>query len=101
MEKIFWTDEQPEPRGRQRECDMLKGNPGLQSNAAKAVKSPRDAFELFMSPGMVEIAVEATNARIESTIAELTKEHPLPDHMPYVKTTTDWEMYALFRLLYF
>ena len=44
VEKIFWTDEQQEPRGRQRECDILKGKPGLRSNAAKAVKSPRDAF---------------------------------------------------------
>ena len=29
VKRIFWTDEQPEPRGRQRKGDILSGKPGL------------------------------------------------------------------------
>ena len=61
MEEIVWTDKPAELRGRERQCDILKGKPGLRGAAAKAVKLMREAFDLFITPAMVDLVVHETN----------------------------------------
>ena len=57
VKKIRWTDKPPVPQGRQQQCDILKEAPVLKSAAAKAVESMRDAFNLFVTPGMMKVLV--------------------------------------------
>lgn len=99
VEKISWTDKPAEQRGRQMQCDIVKGNPGLRSVAAKAVSTIRDAFDLFITPAMVDLVVRETNKKIEVTISKLRE--PPSDKTTFINTTDEPEIYAFFGLMYF
>ena len=47
--KILWTDAQPDARGCQRQCEIIRGAPGLKSLEAKSVETKREAFNLLFS----------------------------------------------------
>ena len=81
VEKITWTDEQPGARGRQRQCDVLRGTPGLRTTAAKSVESMRDAFELFVTPEMIDIVVTNTNKRIAEVLENLPEDTKADDRL--------------------
>ena len=101
VEKITWTDEQPGARGRQRQCDVLRGTPGLRTTAAKSVESMRDAFELFVTPEMIDIVVTNTNKRIAEVLENLPEETKADDRLTHYRSTDACEMYALIGLMYF
>ena len=101
VEKITWTDEQPGARGRQRQCDVLRGTPGLRTTAAKSVESMRDAFELFVTPEMIDIVVTNTNRRIAEVLENLPEETKADDRLTHYRSTDACEMYALIGLMYF
>ena len=46
-DKIRWTDQPLEARGRQRICDVIKEKPGLLTRESKSVESVRYAFDFF------------------------------------------------------
>ena len=101
VDTITWTDQQPKhPQGRRRQCDILRGEPGLRSGAARDVESMHDAFELFISPSMEDEIVDATNRKIEETLASIPVEKR-DDTMPYLKPTNALEIYAFIGLMYF
>ena len=83
------------------QCDILKGVPGLKSDAAKAVASTRNAFNLFVTPAMVRHIVESTNRKIEEAFANLPEEAIDDDTNPYLWTMNEMEMYAVFGMMYF
>ena len=101
MDKIFWTDIQPEVRGNQHQCDMLSGDTGLKSRAAKYVTSVRDAFELFFSAAMMDLVVESTNLKTERTLSKLPQSALNDNTRLYLCSTDKYELYALFGLMYF
>ena len=61
----------------------------------------RKAFDLFITPAMVDKIVTSTNGKIEETIAGLSEEVFEDSTKPYIRLTDECEMYALFGLMYF
>ena len=55
-EKILCTDAQPDARGRQRQCNVIRDAPGLKSREAKTAETIREAFDLsfFFSEEMMD-----------------------------------------------
>ena len=84
VETIGWTDQLPAPQGRQRRCDILTGEPGLQSTDARDAETMLDAFNLFIDPRMVDEVVAATNKKIEETLQDIPPEQR-KDTMAYLR----------------
>ena len=101
VQKIRWVEKACSEPGRQRACDVVKGIPDLRTQAAKDVSSMRKAFDLFITPAMVDKIVTSTNEKIEETIAGLSEEVLEDSTKPYICLTDGCEMYALFGLMYF
>ena len=74
VEKIEWTSKPSANQGRQRACDVVRGTPGLRTNAAKTVEAIRDAFQLFMPNNMIQLIVQSTNRNIEEVLDDLPEE---------------------------
>ena len=59
-----WTTE-PGPRNRRRDAaNILTERPGLKSRAAKDVRTEQAAFDLFISPDIVELITARTNNKL-------------------------------------
>ena len=100
-ETITWTDEPPEDRGRQRQCDTVKEKQAPRTREARSCKTPREVFDLFITRSMVDTGVQSTNKRIQETINKLGDALEDDDTKPFVRTTDAEEIYALFGLFYF
>ena len=100
-ETITWTDEPPEDRGRQRQCDIVKEKQAPRTREARSCKTPREVFDLFITRSMVDTVVQSTNKRIQETINKLGDALEDDDTKPFVRTTDAEEIYALFGLFYF
>ena len=100
-ETITWTDEPPEDRGRQRQCDIMKEKQAPRTREARCCKTPREVFDLFITRSMVDTVVQSTNKRIQETINKLGDALEEDDTKPFVRTTDAEEIYALFGLFYF
>ena len=100
-ETITWTDEPPEDRGRQRQCDIVKEKQAPRTREARSCKTPREVFDLFITHSMVDTVVQSTNKRIQETINKLGDALEDDDTKPFVRTTDAEEIYALFGLFYF
>ena len=100
-ETITWTDEPPEDRGKQRQCDIVKEKQAPRTREARSCKTPREVFDLFITRSMVDTVVQSTNKRIQETINKLGDALEDDDTKPFVRTTDAEEIYALFGLFYF
>ena len=88
VEKIEWKSKPPANQGRQRACDVVRGTLGLRTNAAKAVESIRNAFQLFIPNNMIQIIVQSTDRKIEEVLDDLPEEAVNDSTRPYLRTTT-------------
>ena len=59
-EQITFTNVLPQRLGRQRSCDVIKGKPGVTRQAEHA-KSPKEGFDLLITPAMVDDIVKYTS----------------------------------------
>ena len=71
-ETIKFTNHPPQAPGRQRLGDVIHKRLGVTREASKA-KSLREAFELFITPDMIEELVNRTNSRIKKTLGNLSQ----------------------------
>ena len=99
-EKILWTDAQPDARGRQRQCDIIRVAPGLKSREVKSVETIREAFEFF-SEEMMDLVVSSTNLKIQQTLSKQPREALKDDTKPYLHPTDRCELQAVIGLMYF
>ena len=98
-ETIKFTNHPPQALGRQRLCDVIHKRPGVTREASKA-KTPREAFELFITPDMIEELVNRTNSRIKKTLESLSQDIHDSDKYPHYKEIDHLDMYAFIGLFY-
>ena len=95
-EKITFTNVPPQRLGRQRSSDVINGKPGVTCQAEYA-KSPKEGFDLLITPAMVDDIVKYTNLRIRRTIPAEKIE---TGKYPYLKEAGAVEIYGFIRLIY-
>ena len=100
-EPILWTDQAPEQDGRQRQCDIVKGKLGLRTEESRSASTPREVFNLLITPSMIDLIVQSTNDRIKETIARLGEDLQADDTKSYIRATNADEVYGLIGLMYF
>ena len=66
QKKFGWTIQLPQHSGRNRSCHIVKFKPGT-SQKGKAVSTPREAFELFISQELISRIFSNTNKKTEET----------------------------------
>ena len=66
-ERIVFSNQQPPQAGRQRSCDVIRGVPGV-TRSAKDAKSPKQGFDLFITPNVIDLIVYFTNLRIRESL---------------------------------
>ena len=85
--------------GRQRSCDVIKGKPGV-THQAEHAKSPKEGFNLLISPAMVDDIVKYTNLHIRRIIQAFPAEKRETGKYPYLKEVHAVEIYGFIGLLY-
>ena len=59
-ERIVFSNQQPPQAGCQKSCDVIRGVPGV-TRSAKDAKSPKQEFDLFITPNVIDLIVYFTN----------------------------------------
>ena len=90
QKKITFTNVPPQRLGRQRSSDVINGKPGVTCQAEYA-KSPKEGFDLLITPAMVDNIVKYTNLRIRRTIPAEKIE---TGKYPYLKEAGAVEIYG-------
>ena len=67
---------------------------------ASKAKTPREAFELFITPDMIEELVNRTSSRIKKTLENLSQNIHDSDKYPHHKEIDHLDMYAFIGLFY-
>ena len=98
-EQITFTNVPPRKLGRQRSCDVIKGKPGVTRQAEHA-KSPKERFDLLITPAMVDDIVKYTNLRIRRTIQAFPAQKRETGKYPYLKEVDAVEIYGFIGLMY-
>ena len=98
-ETIKFTNHPPQVLGHQRLCDVIHKRPCVTREASKA-KTPREAFELYITPDMIEELVNRTNNRIKKTLENLSQNTYDNDKYPCYKEIDHLDIYAFFGLFY-
>ena len=96
---IKFTNHPPQGLGRQRLCDVIHKRPGVTREASKP-KTPRQTFELFITPDMIEELVNGTNSQIKKTLEDLSQNIQDSDKYPHYKEIDHLDMYALIGFFY-
>ena len=96
-EIIEFRNQPPTPAGRQASCQVLHEREGVRG-PAKDVRNPRDAFNLFIIPSMVDMIAAATNKVIDKKLRR-HRNHLLSDKYPFLHETSQDEIYALIGLM--
>ena len=99
-ERIEFTNEQPAPTGRQRSCDIIRGIPGV-ARGARNAKSPKEGFDLFITPEMVDLIVYYMNLRIRDTLEKCQEQVEDSNKYPHLKELDSVELYAFIGLNYY
>ena len=101
-ETISWTNKSPQQSGRNRVCDVVKGNPRTKRTiTGKAAVTPRKSFELFVTSEMVSSIVCHTNQKIDKALSELPTETTESGKNPCYCNTDDIEICALLGIFFF
>ena len=98
-EQITFTNVPPRRLGRQRSCDVIKGKPGV-TRQAEHPKSPKEGFDLLITPAMIDDIVKYTNLRIRRTIQAFLAEKRETGKYPYLKEVDAVEIYGFIGLIY-
>ena len=99
-ERIEFTNQQPAPTGRQRSCDVIRGIPGV-ARGARNAKSPKEGFDLFITPEMVDLIVYYTNLWIRDTLEKCQEQVEDSNKYPRLKELDSVELYAFIGLNYY
>ena len=99
-EEIRFVNQPPATVGRQRMCDVIRSRPGVTALASNA-KTPKDAFDLFITPNMIEDLVTLTNNRIKKTLEQLPQNVAESNKYPSYREIDSQDLYAFIGLFYY
>ena len=79
---------------------MIRGVPGV-TRSAKDAKSPKQGFDLFITPNVIDLIVYFTNLRIRESLEKCSEQIKESDKYPHLKEIDSTELYAFIGLNYY
>lgn len=99
-EKIEFSNQPGNTRGRQTRANVITGITGLRARA-KRIETEQQAFSLYITPDMLQSVIDYTNIKMNKLIAKLPDDFNKDFKYPHVKTIEYLEMCAFIGLCYY
>ena len=100
-EKIdFINKPNEDQRGRQNRANVITGQTGIRAKA-RNVNTEKEAFDLYITPNMLNSVINHTNVKINKLIEKLPDDFNKDFKYPYVRTIDVIEMCAFIGLCYY
>ena len=81
-------------------CDKRLPVPGV-TCSAKDAKSPKQRFDLFITPNVIDLIVYFNNLRIRESLEKCSQQIKESDRYPHLKEIDSTELYAFIGLNYY